>query len=480
MNVLVLLSDQHNPKAAGFAGDPVALTPHLDALAAAGTTFTAAYTPSPICVPARAAWATGRWVHRIGCWDNATAYAGDPPGWAHALQDQHVPVESIGKLHYVDAEAPTGFDRQIEPMHLAGGIGQVWGSVRDPLPRKVGAPFLVSFSGAGESDYTRYDRRTTSAACRWLEARAERGDEPWVLHVGFVAPHHPYLAPRRFFDLYDPDALPTPKLHPLDGHDRHPWVAAYGEMLPGLDMEASAEDRRRCLAAYYGLVSFLDDNVGAVLDALERTGMADDTLVVVTSDHGDTMGSRGLWGKSVLYEESAGVPLVLRGPGVPAGGRCGTPTGLVDGYVSVLHAAGVPVPDAYDGPGRSWLDLATEPDDPERVMFSEYHAMGAPSAAFLVRKGRWKLHRYVGDYEPELFDLESDPEEISSCHADPGCAAVLADLDAELHRILDPEAVDRAAKADQAALVERFGGPTAAAELGTVAETPAPDETARS
>jgi choline-sulfatase len=148
VNVLVVMSDQHNPKVMGCAGHPVVATPNLDALAAAGVRSTAAYTNSPICVPARAAWATGHYVHEIGYWDNAIAYDGRAPGWGHALQRAGIPVESIGKLHYVDADAPTGFDRQIDPMHIMGGIGQVWGSVRDPLPRKVGAPFLVTRSGA--------------------------------------------------------------------------------------------------------------------------------------------------------------------------------------------------------------------------------------------------------------------------------------------------------------------------------------------
>ena len=476
MNVLVVMSDQHNPKVLGCAGHPIVRTPNLDALAAAGTRFTAAYTNSPICVPARAAWATGRYVHETGCWDNATAYAGEPPGWGHALQAAGVRVESIGKLHYRDAEAPTGFDRQINPMHLAGGIGQVWGSVRDPLPRKRGAHLLVSFSGPGETDYTRYDRHSTDLACEWLAERGRRPEEPWVLYVGLVAPHHPWVAPPEWFERYDPAAMPRAKLRPEDGHRRHPWVAAYSDMLVGLDERNTEEERQRCTASYFGLVSFLDDNVGRILDALDRSGLRDDTLVVYTSDHGETLGSRGLWGKTVLYEEAAGIPLVVAGAGVPAGGTSGTPTSLVDGFPTILGAAGVPpLPGGRPRPGRSWVELAGAPDDPERVAFAEYHAMGATSAAYLVRRGRYKLHHYVG-FEPELFDLEADPEETVDLAADAASAAVRAALEQELRAIVDPEEVDRRAKADQAALVARFGGPAAAADLGTVAETPVPDD----
>lgn len=476
MNVLVVMSDQHNPKILGCAGHPIAHTPRLDALAARGTRFTAAYTPSPICVPARASWATGRYVHQIRCWDNAMGYAGNPPGWGHALQAAGTRVESIGKLHYRDAESPTGFDRQWQPMHLAGGIGQVWGSVRDPLPRKEGAHFLVSWSGPGETDYTRYDRATTDLACEWLAQQGrERRTDPWVLYVGLVAPHHPYVAPDEFFSRYDPSSIPRAKLHPLDGFERHPWVQAYSEMLVGVDHANTDEERQRCTAAYFGLVSFLDHNVGRILDTLDAAGLSEDTLVVYTSDHGDTVGSRGLWGKSVLYEESCGIPLIVAGPEIPAGHTTATAVSLVDGFATILDAVGVPRGvTAEELPGRSWLETAATADDSGRVAFAEYHAMGAPSAAFMVRRGRYKLHHYVG-FSPELFDLDADPDEKTNLAGDPTFAGVLGELRAELGRICDPDEVDRRARADQAALVERFGGPERAATLGTVAETPVPD-----
>jgi choline-sulfatase len=359
-------------------------------------------------------------------------------------------------------------------MHLAGGIGQVWGSVRDPLPRRQNAHLLVSWSGAGESDYTRYDDRSTELACEWLAERGRDPHSPWVLYVGLVAPHHPWIAPQAFFDLYDPSSLPPASMRPSDGYERHPWVEAYAQMLVGLDSRNTDEERRRCTAAYYGLVSFMDHNVGRILGALDDAGLRDDTLVVYTTDHGDMVGKRGLWGKSVLYEESAGIPLIVAGPGVPRASTSGTPVTLVDGYPTILQAAGVPpLPDERPRPGRSWTDTASAADDPSRIAFAEYHAMGASSAAFLVRRGRFKLNYYLG-FPPELFDLVADPEETTNLAPDPNLASVLSELQAALFAIADPEEVDRQAKIDQAALVERFGGPERAAELGTVAETPVP------
>lgn len=472
MNVVVIMSDEHQAAVTGHGGHPVVRTPNLDAFAATSTVFDAAYTPSPICVPARAAWATGRPVRDLALWDNAMAYEGATPGWGHALQRGGVRVESIGKLHYRRTGDPTGFDREILPMHIAGGIGQVWGSVREPLPVRRHTDLLVSWSGGGESDYTRYDRAICDAACRWITDAATQG-EPFVLYVGFVAPHFPYIAPEEFFGVYDPDDVPVAKLHPDTGAVRHPWVEAHAGVLPDMDASNTPEERRRCTAAYWGLVSSLDAHVGQILDALDATGTAEDTLTIYTSDHGENLGTRGLWGKSMLYEESSRVPLVVRGPGVPVGHTCSTPTSLLDGYATITQAAGV---DAEDRPGtRSWCDLAGETDDPKRVVISEYHAFGSPSAGFLVRKGDVKLHHYVG-FEPELFDLAADPEELVNLAEDPAYADVRTELSAELAAACDPVAVDRAAKADQAALVARFGGREAALAVGTVAQTPVPDD----
>ncbi|MBS0339373.1 MAG: sulfatase-like hydrolase/transferase, partial [Proteobacteria bacterium] len=156
-NVIVIMSDEHDPRIMGCAGHPTAKTPNLDALAARGTRFTNAYTPSPICVPARAAFATGLRVHQTHHWDNAMPYVGDPRGWGHVLQREGIRVESIGKLHYRAEEDPAGFDKEHIPMHVVGGHGMVWASIRDPY---VSSPsdkrMLGERIGAGESPYTAY------------------------------------------------------------------------------------------------------------------------------------------------------------------------------------------------------------------------------------------------------------------------------------------------------------------------------------
>lgn len=474
-NVVVIMSDEHDPRAMGCSGHPFVRTPQLDALAARGVRFAQAYTPSPICVPARAAFATGLRVHQLRHWDNAMPYTGTPQGWGHVLQRQGVRVESIGKLHYRNDEDQAGFDREHIPMHVVGGHGMVWASIRDPYITQApgGKRMLGERIGAGESPYTSYDRSATQRAVQWLHDAAAEPDRPFLLYVGLVAPHFPLLAPEAFFAMYPPEQMPAVKLHPSTGYQRHPWVQAYAEFMPNEELFKSPEERLHAFSAYYGLVSFLDDNVGQIVRAVADGGLGDSTTIVYTSDHGDNLGARGVWGKSTLYQESVAVPMIIAGPDLPAG-VCDTPVDLLDLFPTLLEGCGVAAAPHLGGrPGRSLFELAAAPAEPERVVFSEYHAAGSNTAGFMLRKGRWKYHHYVR-FRPELFDLQADPEELQDLAADPAHAAVLRDMEAELRRICDPEAVDAQAKHDQAAMIERLGGVAVASTMGAGGATPAP------
>jgi choline-sulfatase len=194
-NLLVIMSDEHNPDFMGCAGHSFVKTPNLDALAARGTRFDAAYTNCPICVPSRASFATGRYTHQLGYWDNSIAYDGRIEGWGHRLQDAGMRVESIGKLHYRNGADLTGFDKQHIPMHIKDGVGMVQGSVRGQFPDfrrpppRPGAGQIAPGAGPGETSYTRYDRKIAEIACDWIaNAGNTRNDKPWVLFVSFVSP----------------------------------------------------------------------------------------------------------------------------------------------------------------------------------------------------------------------------------------------------------------------------------------------------
>jgi len=471
-NLLIIMSDEHSRKVLGCYGNDLVKTPNLDKLAARGTLFTDAYTPCPICVPARASFATGLYGHATGHWDNATPYIGDPHSWGHRLQENGNLVGSIGKLHYRNPDDPTGFNFQEVPMHLNDGVGDVLGSVREPLPRRWKARTMAEKIGPGESGYTKYDRQITEAAVDWLGEHGGRtADKPWTLFVSFVAPHFPLIAPEEFYALYDASGRMPSK----DADDpEHPWLAALRECF--VYDNFTDETTRIALASYYGLVSFLDSNVGRVLAALDDAGQTETTRVVYVSDHGDNMGERQLWGKSVMFEESVGIPAIIAGPGIPDGRIHRSPVSLTDIYPTVVEAMGLG-DDGQDRPGRSLIDLANAIDDPERMIFSEYHAAGAVSGAFMIRRGRWKYIHYAG-MTPQLYDLLDDPEECRDLGADEDYAEVCDALYAELRLICDPDEVDRDAKATQAAIIEKHGGRDAVVAKGGFGGTPAPGETA--
>ena len=381
-NVLVIMSDEHNPKYLGAAGHPYIQTPNLDALAARGTRFTSAYTTCPICVPARAAFAVGRYVHEIGFWDNGDAYDGSVPSWHHALRAGGRRAVSIGKLHFRGQPGDDhGFTREIVPMHVVEGIGDVKGLVRDDIPIRKGGDKMAKYAGPGESTYTVYDRDIASRAQIWLhEEGTQDTGAPWVLFVSFVAPHFPLTAPPEWFYRYAGMNLPMPKQYRKHERPRHPAIDEYARVVDYDTHFTDENDVRRALAGYAGLVSAMDENVGKVLRALGDAGLANDTAIIYTSDHGDNTGARGLWGKSTFYEESAGVPMIVAGPGLPSGKVVDVPVSHVDCAPAILDAAGAtPL-----GPlsGHSLFDIANG-------------ATPAPPGALRVSRDRlieWRVH----------------------------------------------------------------------------------------
>lgn len=471
-NLLVIMSDEHQARAMGCAGHPLVKTPHLDALAARGTRFSNAYTPSPICVPARASFATGKYPHQTRLWDNAMPYDGSIPGWGHALQKAGVPVESIGKLHYRAEEDPAGFDTEHLPMMVAGGVGMVWASIRKEDERVVGkGRMLGEYIGPGHSKYTEYDAAVTSRTREWLAERAASEDaRPWCLYVGLVAPHFPLVVPQEYYDLYPLEDLPEPKLHPRDGYIRHDWVEKQNSFMDSEAKFKNETERKCAIASYLGLCTWLDHNVGEILAALKASGFDENTTVVYTSDHGDNLGARGLWGKSNLYQESVTVPMIMAGPDIPVG-VCETPVSLLDLSCTLASHFGQSIEAEQ---GTAPLDvILRDDDDPERVIFSEYHAAGAVSGAFMLRKGRWKYHHYVG-FPPELFDLETDPEELQNLAGRADYTDTVAMMEAALRSICDPEETDAQAFRDQTDLIAFHGGRERALTLGAPGATPPP------
>jgi choline-sulfatase len=492
LNVLFILSDEHARDVMGAYGNPRVHTPNLDRLAASGVRFQNAYTPCPICIPARASIATGRYVHEIGYWDNGIPYDGEVRSWHHELRDRGHVVESIGKLHFKGQGSDHGFTREIEPLHVVDGEGDLLGCIRDdpPLRHKRAG---IEEAGPGDSTYIRYDHDNADRACAWLREHADDRD-PWVLQVGFVLPHPPYIAPPELYEQYPTDAFDLPPQCSEAEWPRHPAMEHFRRFFD-FDRPFAERKIRELLAAYYGAVTYLDQQVGSVLDTLGELGLIGKTLVIYGSDHGESMGARGIFGKFTMYEESAAVPLIVSGPGVAAGESCESPVSLVDIYPTVLEATGVSIDQLADlmgdRPGRSLVQTASEgppqhgpqPDsryDPpwasQRPIVSEYHAVGSQRGYFMLRHERWKYVYYV-DGPPQLFDLDADPAETHDLAvASPPEGSDQARLHRTLNEILDPDETDRRARADQARVIDRHGGRDAVIARGAFDNSPVPGE----
>ena len=458
-NLLFFMSDNHNGQLLGCYGHPHVRTPNMDRIAARGVRFANAYCASPLCCPSRSSLATGRYPHETGYWDNALTYDGRFPTWHHRLREQGHNVTAVGKLHYRSGDDDNGFTEEIVPMHLHEGKGAVKNLLRgygmEP-PKDDGSfwKLYMERSGVGTTHYQDYDRDVTARAIEWLERNGARQGKPWVLFVSYISAHPPFTVPQRLWDMYREDDMPLPPAFRHGERPDHP-AAEYLRHMDGMLVMTDESALRRIAAAYFALITHLDEQIGIVLKAAEQLGLMQDTRVAYTSDHGELFGAQGMFGKKNLYEGAIRVPLLLAGPGIPQGGVVRQLTSHVDLFPTLVAGAGARLADVdRDLPG---IDLwaAIEGRETERTLFAEYHAQGSRAGAFVIREGNMKLIYHVG-MPAQLFDLARDPDETRDlAAAEP---ETVQRLHVRLASICDPEAVDARAKADQRAAADYWGG----------------------
>lgn len=476
-NFLVIISDEHRKDAMGCMGHPIVQTPHLDSLAARGSLFNNAYTPSPMCVPTRAAIACGDHVHRIAHWDSATPYNGKTRSWMRHLRDQAVHTASIGKLHFRSSSDDNGFSEEILPMHVVGGVGWAIGLLREDAPSYDAASELAQDVGVGSSSYTDYDKRITHAAKQWLNDR-ERKLKPWAAFISLVSPHYPLTCPAEFYNLYNTATVDLPIPPAVGNAAKHPELAAVSAFFD-YDKYFDEHKVREAKCAYYGLTSFMDHCVGEILASLKESGQTENTVVVYVSDHGDMMGDQGYWTKQVMYEQSVGVPMIAAGPGIPSNQTVATGASLLDLAATAVDVSGV-LHDAQslELPGVSLRELATAPDNPDRTIFSEYHDGGSTTGTFMVRWGHWKYVYYVGE-AAQLFDLKNDPNELVNLNIegmeDQQTLEALREGERRLRTICDPEAVNEQCFSDQRKRIAELGGREACENAFVFNHTPTPE-----
>ena len=469
-NILFILADEHNRAITGCYGNPIAETPNIDRLAETGVRFTNAYCNSPICVPARASLATGLHVHETGCWDNANPYRGQPLSWHHVLRDNGYKVVSVGKLHFRSSDDDNGFTEERLPLHILNGVGDLKGLLRDPVPPKTDAQAMAAEVGPGDSSYGRYDRAVCLDACAWLDAHASSDTRaPFALFVNFVRPHFPLIGPEEHYQRYALRTYEELRLRSPRAKPNHPVLREMARFFD-YDRHFTPTARTEALRAYYAMVTDVDAAIGRLMSSLRKTGLDRTTTVFYTSDHGDNLGSRGFWGKSVMYEDSVAIPLIASGRRFPVGATSQVPVSLLDIHPTMLDLVGLA--NRPEIPGRSLIELAKS-GDIDRTILSEYHAAGSPTGVFMLRKGRWKYVLYVG-HRPQLFDLEADPLECVDLGNEPDHTDRCAILETELRRLVDPEAVNTRAFSDQKARIAAAGGRDAILKNIDIPYTPAP------
>lgn len=434
-NILVLLSDQHSPHVFGAYGDPIVRTPNLDALAAGGVQFDHAYCPSPICVPSRMSFLTGRTPSENQVWSNADTLPSDTPTFAHTFGAAGYDTALIGRMHFSGPDQWHGFGRR-----LVGSLTPIYPNYSIPLTPELllGAQNAthkgLQASGYGKTAYIAYDEEVTSTTVDFLREKGRQRTKPFCVVSGFVLPHAPYVCPKEDWDYYL-DRVRMPEI-PSNYLERlHPAIRHW-RTVRGLN-QASPEEIRRARAGYYGLVTHYDRLVGRIMSALKESGLERNTIVVYTTDHGDMAGELGLFWKSTFFEGSVSVPLIFSWPGTLTHRRVKRLANTIDvGPTLAALAKTDPMPLAS---GRNLApvlrgEAAGGPDE----VFSEFPpSMGSP-AIRMIRSGNWKLIHYDG-MQPQLFDLAADPQEFHDLAADPGHQEVRRRLQA---RVLDGWSAD--------------------------------------
>jgi len=433
-NILYILSDQHAQGVAGCYGDPVVRTPNIDRLAETGVRFANAYTPSPICLPARMSTLTGRYPYRQNCWSNSDILASDIPTFAHAMGAAGYCPVLMGRMHALGPDQLHGYARRDVGDHMTdwvGGKDYTLGTL-DNAQRPF--PEALRLSGAGQMSYEVMDRDVTKCALAYLgdvaARRAEGDNAPFSLSVGYMLPHQPYVAdPDLFADYRD---KVTPPHLPRD-ETAEPGYLAWWREKTGMN-DITEGDALRAKAAYYALVETMDAQIGKLLDGLSALGLVDNTLVIYASDHGDQLGERDLWFKQTFYDQSAKVPLILSWPGhLPEGERRDHVVSLVDLTATLVDVSGhSPLPGTD---GSSLVEIACDPSAGWKgEVYSEYCTDGMQAwsggkkiLTRMIRTERWKLNYFHKD-KNQLFDMLDDPNETKNLIDDPRFDTVAATL----------------------------------------------------
>lgn len=443
-DILIVMADQLTTAAMPFHGNEVTQAPAMASLAENGVVFDNAYTASPLCTPARGALMTGLLPSNNHCYDNAAGFSSEIPTFAHHLRNEGYRTVLSGKMHFCGPDQLHGFEERLTTDIYPADYN--WTPDWDTTERPHWYHDMSSVTDAGVTVRTNqldFDDEVAFAAERGLFEHIRSGDErPFCFVVSFTHPHDPYAIPQEYWDRYDHDEIPMPT-HGYDASITHPHDERLRAVCDMDDVEITDEMVRTARHAYLGAVSYVDDKLQRLLEVLRVTGRLENTVVILTSDHGDMQGERGLWYKMSFYEGSARVPLVVSAPGRFEPARIASPVSTMDLLPTLVGiAGGDDAGVAQDLDAESLMPLLRGDHDDREVVVGQYLAEGAIAPLVMYRRGSWKLIHSPVDPD-QLFDLATDPLERTNRVDDPECAELLAELRAAVAERWDLDRIDR-------------------------------------
>jgi arylsulfatase A-like enzyme len=439
-NVLFIVADDLN-RMIGCYGDTLAKTPNLDRLAARGVRFERAYCTFPLCGPSRNSFLTGLHPNATGIFTNEQIFRQSIPGQVslpQAFRQAGYFAGRIGKLYHYNVPRSIGTDGHDDPASWELELNPAGcdrleeePEIFSLAPGQFGG--TLSWYASPKSDPHHTDGMIARDAAWVLERCARDRSRPFFLAVGFFRPHTPFVAPRDpYFDWHPEQAMPV-----VTGvaDDQRDLPAAAIASTKREEQAMSDELRRQCRQAYAASISFMDAQVGRVIDALDRLGLADDTVIVFTSDHGYHMGEHGLWQKKSLFEESAGVPLVIVAPEVTQpGGVAAAPVSQVDLYPTLAELCGVPAPNNLQG--QSLVPILGDPARSGRGWALTQVRRGGKGGEFFGYALSTPRYRYTewdeGRAGRELYDRQADPQEVTNLAESADHAGLVAELSGRL------------------------------------------------
>lgn len=440
-NVLFIISDDLTLTALSCYGNAVCRTPNIDRLAASGTRFTRAYCQATFCGPSRASLMSGYYPHatRVFGYVSGRAAIGYRATWAQHFKNNGYHTARVSKIFHmgVPGDIEKGSDGTDDPASWterfnspgpewkAPGTGETLEGNPDGKKPVVGGNTFVVVEADGD-DLAHSDGKTAAKACEILKQRAAAPGTPFFLGVGFVRPHVPFVSPKAYFPPYLPyDRMTLPEKVKGDWDDIPKAGINYKT---SVNMKMDERQQRKAIGGYYAAVSYMDAQVGKVLDALKETGLDSNTIVIFTSDHGYHLGEHDFWAKVSVHEESASVPLIVKVPGKkPA--VCQSFVELLDLYPTISHLCGLEVPARLQG-----KDLSPIFDDPKHAVRDAAFCINGADKGFLLRDEKWAYIQYGENAAQgiELFDMTTDPKQHTNLAGRPEQQSVVDGFKAKL------------------------------------------------